>query len=166
MLRKQGDFPNRSVVEYATVLIRVRNDLLPQNLRSYHWEHDDNSMITVGVSPAGRLRGKSIYLDSIELAEQFAAFLHQQFEKRKYKSNYTIEVLVDTTSQGKTVIRWKEFDSRDVRDVHFVKCTHITNSSSGIQHAWHFWYAVVFVLKWHAVTSVLRASPLNWALCA
>ncbi|HHY0535835.1 hypothetical protein NB575_16340, partial [Vibrio parahaemolyticus] len=117
MHRKLGDFPNRSVVEYATVLIRVRNDLLPQNLRSYHWEHDDNSMITVSASPAGRLRGKSIYLDSIELAEQFAAFLHQQFEKRKYKSNYTIEVLVDTTSQGKTVSHWKESDSRDVRDV-------------------------------------------------
>ncbi|MFW1040148.1 hypothetical protein ACEV8B_22385 [Vibrio parahaemolyticus] len=74
-------------------------------------------MITVGVSPSGRLRGKSIYLDSIELAEQFAAYLHQQFEKRKYKSNYTIEVLVDTTSQGKTVSRWKESDSRDVKDV-------------------------------------------------
>ncbi|MDG2565796.1 hypothetical protein P7M21_25565, partial [Vibrio parahaemolyticus] len=26
-------------------------------------------------------------------------------------------------------------------------------------------YALVFVLKCHAVTSVLRASPLNWALC-
>ncbi|MCE9846293.1 DUF3265 domain-containing protein [Vibrio antiquarius] len=24
------------------------------------------------------------------------------------------------------------------------KSTNITNSSSGIQHAWHFWYAVVF----------------------
>ncbi|MEF1193606.1 DUF3265 domain-containing protein, partial [Vibrio parahaemolyticus] len=23
----------------------------------------------------------------------------------------------------------------------------LTNSSSGIQHAWHFWYAVVSVLK-------------------
>ncbi|HHF3067791.1 TPA: hypothetical protein ACPJ09_004558 [Vibrio diabolicus] len=74
-------------------------------------------MITVSVSPAGRLRGKSIYLDSVDLAEQFAAYLHQQFEKRKYKSNYTIEVLVDTTSQGKTVTRWKESDSRDVRNV-------------------------------------------------
>ncbi len=40
----------------------------------------------------------------------------------------------------------------------------LTNSSSGIQHAWHFWYAVVLVLKCHAVTLVLRASPLNWAL--
>ncbi|WP_373273495.1 hypothetical protein, partial [Vibrio parahaemolyticus] len=42
----------------------------------------------------------------------------------------------------------------------------LTNSSRGIQHAWHFWYALVFVLKCHAVTSVLRASPLNWALVA
>jgi len=40
----------------------------------------------------------------------------------------------------------------------------LTNSSSGIQHAWHFWYALVSVLKCHAVASVLRASPLNWAL--
>ncbi len=42
----------------------------------------------------------------------------------------------------------------------------LTNSSSGIQHAWHFWYALVSVLKCHAVASVLRASPLNWALGA
>ncbi|TOG07966.1 DUF3265 domain-containing protein [Vibrio parahaemolyticus] len=25
--------------------------------------------------------------------------------------------------------------------------THITNSSRGIQHAWHFWYALVLVVK-------------------
>ncbi len=42
----------------------------------------------------------------------------------------------------------------------------LTNSSSGIQHAWHFWYALILVLKCHAVTLVLRASPLNWALVA
>ncbi len=42
----------------------------------------------------------------------------------------------------------------------------LTSSSSGIQHAWHFGYALVSVLKCNAVTSVLRASPLNWALVA
>ncbi|EQM04399.1 hypothetical protein D019_2434 [Vibrio parahaemolyticus VP2007-095] len=26
----------------------------------------------------------------------------------------------------------------------------LTNSLRGIQHAWHFWYALVFVLKCHA----------------
>ncbi len=40
----------------------------------------------------------------------------------------------------------------------------LTNSSRGIQHAWHFCYAVVFVLKCNAETWSLRASPLNWAL--
>ncbi len=40
----------------------------------------------------------------------------------------------------------------------------LTNSSRGIQHAWHFCYAVVFVLKCNAETRSLRASPLNWAL--
>ncbi len=40
----------------------------------------------------------------------------------------------------------------------------LTNSSRGIQHAWHFWCALISVLKCHAAASVLRASPLNWAL--
>ncbi len=40
----------------------------------------------------------------------------------------------------------------------------LTNSSSGIQHLWYFWYALVFVLKCYAETWLLRASPLNWAL--
>ncbi|WP_418080802.1 hypothetical protein, partial [Vibrio parahaemolyticus] len=40
----------------------------------------------------------------------------------------------------------------------------LTNSSSGIQHAWHFWYAVVLVLKCNTAAWSLRASPLNWAL--
>ncbi|ODW31071.1 hypothetical protein BBM88_06890, partial [Vibrio parahaemolyticus] len=40
----------------------------------------------------------------------------------------------------------------------------LTNSSSGIQHAWHFWYTVVLVLKCNAGAWSLRASPLNWAL--
>ncbi|KYX31395.1 hypothetical protein AVO50_18340 [Vibrio parahaemolyticus] len=35
-----------------------------------------------------------------------------------------------------------------------------------IQHAWHFWYAVVSVLKCYAVAWPLRASHLNWALVA
>ncbi len=40
----------------------------------------------------------------------------------------------------------------------------LTNSSSGIQHAWHFWYAVISVLKCYAAAWSMRASPLNWAL--
>ncbi|AWG83563.1 hybrid peroxiredoxin hyPrx5 domain protein [Vibrio parahaemolyticus] len=43
---------------------------------------------------------------------------------------------------------------------------YLTNSSRGIQHAWHYWYALVFVLKCNAVAWSLRASPLNWALVA
>ena len=84
MLRQLGDFPNRSFVEYATINVRVKNEFLPKNLRSYHWEHDENSMITLSVSPSGRLRGKSIYLESLELAEEFSGFLHQLFSQRKY----------------------------------------------------------------------------------
>ncbi len=41
----------------------------------------------------------------------------------------------------------------------------ITNNLRVIQHAWHFWYAVVSVLKCNAEALSLRASHLNWALC-
>ncbi|EOE2122066.1 hypothetical protein ACKBNH_004343 [Vibrio vulnificus] len=117
MLRQLGDFPNSSFIEYATINVRVKNEFLPKNLRSYHWEHDENSMITLSVSPAGRLRGKSIYLESLELAEEFASFLHQVFSQRKYRSDYSLEVVVETSSRGKTISRWKTEDSQKVRDV-------------------------------------------------
>ncbi|EHZ2906713.1 hypothetical protein CIR72_RS23240 [Vibrio parahaemolyticus] len=117
MLRQLGDFPNRSFVEYATINVRVKNEFLPKNLRSYHWEDDENSMIKLSVSPSGRLRGKSIYLESLELAEEFSCFLHQLFSQRKYKADYSLEVVVETSSRGKTISRWKAEDSQKVRDV-------------------------------------------------
>lgn len=115
MLRQLGDFPNRSVVEYATINVRVKNEFLPKNLYSYHWEDDENSMITLSVSLNGRLRGKSIYLESLELAEEFSSFLHQVFSQRKYKSDYSLDVVVETSSRGKTISRWKAENSQKVR---------------------------------------------------
>ncbi|HBC3568756.1 DUF3265 domain-containing protein [Vibrio parahaemolyticus] len=35
-----------------------------------------------------------------------------------------------------------------------------------IRHAWHFYYALVSVAKVVCRGLVLRASHLNWALCA
>ncbi len=35
-----------------------------------------------------------------------------------------------------------------------------------IRHAWHFYYALVLVVRWHAGALVLRASHLNKALCS
>ncbi|ELB2761147.1 DUF3265 domain-containing protein [Vibrio alginolyticus] len=40
----------------------------------------------------------------------------------------------------------------------------MTNCSRGIRNAWHFYYALIFVFKVVAVTSVLRCSPLSRAL--
>ncbi|EJC6932462.1 DUF3265 domain-containing protein [Vibrio parahaemolyticus] len=34
-----------------------------------------------------------------------------------------------------------------------------------IRHAWHFYYALVLVIKVACGSIVLRASHLNWALC-
>ncbi|MUK79121.1 hypothetical protein GNP84_19810 [Aliivibrio fischeri] len=115
MLRQLGDFPNKRVVEYATINVHIKNGLLPINLRSYHWEHDENSMVTVSVSPTGRLREKSIYLESLELAEEFSVYLHKQFSQRKYKLDYSLEVIVETSSRGKSISRWKTNDSQEVK---------------------------------------------------
>ncbi|ELY1990537.1 DUF3265 domain-containing protein, partial [Vibrio harveyi] len=41
----------------------------------------------------------------------------------------------------------------------------ITNCLRGIRNAWHYYYALVLVIKVVCATSVLRCSPLNRALC-
>ncbi|HAS8313071.1 TPA: DUF2806 domain-containing protein [Vibrio vulnificus] len=41
----------------------------------------------------------------------------------------------------------------------------LTKCSRGIRNAWHLHYALSFVFKVVAATSVLRRSPLNMALC-
>ncbi|EIE1228004.1 DUF3265 domain-containing protein [Vibrio vulnificus] len=45
------------------------------------------------------------------------------------------------------------------------KRTYITNNLRVIRHAWHFYYALVLVIKVVCGSIVLRASHLNWALC-
>lgn len=114
MLRSAGDFKNSSIVEYATIVISIRNHLLPKNLQSNHYEHDENSEIKVSVSPKGRLQNKPIYLESLELAQRFVQKLHVDFKKRKYKDCYKISVEVQKASSPKLVSRWKIEDSQAV----------------------------------------------------
>ncbi|EHZ2647958.1 DUF3265 domain-containing protein [Vibrio parahaemolyticus] len=42
----------------------------------------------------------------------------------------------------------------------------LTNNLRVIRHAWHFYYALVLVVKVVCGSIVLRASHLNWALVA
>ncbi|EID4421336.1 DUF3265 domain-containing protein [Vibrio vulnificus] len=41
---------------------------------------------------------------------------------------------------------------------------HITNALRRIRNAWHFCYALVFVIMVVCENTALRCSPLNWAL--
>ncbi|ENK1947580.1 DUF3265 domain-containing protein [Vibrio cholerae] len=51
------------------------------------------------------------------------------------------------------------------RNVYCIACGHrLTKCSRGIRNAWHFYHALIFVIKVVAATSVLRRSPLNMAL--
>ncbi len=42
----------------------------------------------------------------------------------------------------------------------------LTNNLRVIRHAWHFYYALILVVKVVCGSIVLRASHLNWALYA
>lgn len=105
-LRSAGDFPNKSVVEYATVRVEIPHRLIPSNLRNPHYRDED---IVVGLyaSPTGRLSYKTLYLDSIELADRFAAHLHQAFQSRPYANDFALKVEVIITTQKVTATKGK-----------------------------------------------------------
>ncbi|MFK8400040.1 hypothetical protein M2D07_016175 [Pseudomonas sp. BGr12] len=114
-LRSAGDFPNKSVVEYATVRVEIPHRLVPSNLRNPHYRDED---IVAGLyaSPTGRLSYKTLYLDSIELAERFAEYLHQTFQSRPYANEYALKVEVITTTQKVTATRGKAKHSAAVAE--------------------------------------------------
>nr|WP_229652253.1 DUF3265 domain-containing protein [Vibrio parahaemolyticus] len=46
------------------------------------------------------------------------------------------------------------------------KTINLTNASRRIRNAWHFYYALILVIKVVCGNTVLRCSPLKRALCA
>ncbi|NOJ25724.1 hypothetical protein [Vibrio coralliilyticus] len=117
MLRKAGDFPNRDVVEYATLVVQIPNSALPINLQEFEWWADEGTMIELSVSPNGRLRGKACYIESIELAEAFEQHIRKLFSNRPYKELYKLKIEVRTSTRNKTVTRWKSQDSKAIKKV-------------------------------------------------
>ncbi|EGR2045588.1 hypothetical protein ACX06_21090 [Vibrio parahaemolyticus] len=99
---------------YTTIHVWVENALLPLNLQSHHWEDSEQSEVKLSVSPKGRLRSKPIYLESIELAVDFAEYLKPIFAKRTYREAYRIELETVPTTQSMRIQRWKEADSKEV----------------------------------------------------
>jgi hypothetical protein len=96
LLREAGQFPNRSTVEYATIRAQLPNRLLPSNLHLP--DIADDELISLYVSPSGRLTSKTLFLNSFELAQQFMSLLHKVFEKRPYAEEYNLKIEVATTS--------------------------------------------------------------------
>lgn len=115
-LRSQADFPNKRVVEYATVLVGLAHRLLSQNLQNPYCEPQD---IVPGLyaSAAGRLTYKILYLDDLALAHAFAAYLDKVFQDRRYAGQYTLRVEVVTTTQTVTATKMRARCSAAVREV-------------------------------------------------
>lgn len=105
-LRNAGDFKNKSVVEYATIRVELPHRLVPSNLQDGHYRNDD---IVKGLyaTPAGRLSYKTLYLDSLELAERFAAHLNRLFKNRPYASEFELKLEILTTTQTVTATKGK-----------------------------------------------------------
>lgn len=100
--------------EYITIFVSLPNGLIPQNLRESTVGLE--SIGRMGISPNGRLRYRHLFLDSIELANEFVEYLHGIFKKRKYKNDYKIEIMTRIGSPKMTV-RYKKRDSDLVRIV-------------------------------------------------
>ncbi|MDU8358422.1 hypothetical protein [Pseudomonas syringae group sp. J309-1] len=103
-LRKAGDFPNKSVVEYATIKVEIPHRLVPINLRNEHYE-DEDLVKDLSVSPTGRLSYKTLYLDSKDLAEQLAERLADLFKSRPYRDHYSLAVSVERTTMTVTATK-------------------------------------------------------------
>lgn len=103
MLRSAGDFPNKTVVEYATVAAKLLHRDLPSNLQDKHCT--DESMVSLSFSPTGRLTYKELFLDSIELANAFAEHLKTLVDKRSYNVEISVSVQTSTWTKRTTAKR-------------------------------------------------------------
>ena len=103
MLRSAGDFPNKTVVEYATVAAKLLHRDLPSNLQDKHCT--DESMVSLSFSPTGRLTYKELFLDSVELANAFAEHLKTLVDKRSYNVEISVSVQTSTWTKRTTAKR-------------------------------------------------------------
>ncbi|MDH4555750.1 hypothetical protein E8F11_11300 [Pseudomonas sp. BN417] len=116
LLREVGDFPNKSVVEYATIRAEIPHRLVPSNLQNPHYR-DDDIVQGLYVSPVGRLSYKTLYLNSGELAEQFIVYLCSVFKNRPYAKDYRLKLEVITTTQKVTATKGKLKHSAQVKEI-------------------------------------------------
>ncbi len=117
LLREAGGFPNRSVVEYATIKVRLPHGALPTNLQEHGHCVADDEIATVYVSPKGRLTHTPTYLNQQTLADAFCAHLRRVFTKRSYSHCYIMEVEIGTSTWTKRITKAKEKDSAAVKAV-------------------------------------------------
>ncbi|MNR55714.1 hypothetical protein D3C85_1761440 [compost metagenome] len=80
-----------------------------------HYRDDD---IVQGLypSPAGRLSYKTLYLNSLELAESFVEYLHSLFKNRPYANSYNLKIEVKTTTEKVTATKGKTKHSAQVKE--------------------------------------------------
>lgn len=117
LLRNAGDFPNDRVVEYATIKISIPNGKLPFTLKIHDYGVNEDTYIDLCISPKGRLTRTEIILESVSLAEQFMRHAVGQIIGRSYENDYSIELLVLTSTNTARVTKQKAKDSLAVRQI-------------------------------------------------
>lgn len=117
LLRSAGDFPNVRVVEYATVKITIPNGKLPNALKLQDYGINEDTPIDLCISPKGRLTRTEIALESISLAKQFIRHITGQLIGRSYENDYSIELLVLTSTHTARITKRKAKDSLVVKQI-------------------------------------------------
>jgi hypothetical protein len=106
LLRQAGEFSNKASVEFATIKVEIPHRLIPSNMTNPFYS-DDDTVQGLYVTPTGRLTYKTLYLNSVELAERFTEHLHKIFAVRPYSSEYRLVMTVQTTTMTVTATKGK-----------------------------------------------------------
>jgi hypothetical protein len=117
LLRNAGDFPSDRVVEYATIKISIPNGKLPNTLKMQDYGVNEDTPIDLCISPKGRLTRTEIVLESVSLAEQFMRHTTDQMIGRSYENDYSIELLVLTSTHTARITKRKAKDSLAVKEI-------------------------------------------------
>lgn len=103
-----------NLIENIHVRLEVKHKYLPIKLQEYL--ADDEHYVSIGLSPALRLRRRQLYITSPELAVKFVKYFEENISHRKFKSDYRLALIVDNKKLGKHETRWQKEDMRKITE--------------------------------------------------
>ncbi|OLQ90108.1 hypothetical protein BIY22_03630 [Vibrio panuliri] len=120
-LKHAGEFLNPALVEYAVISITMPDGYVPRHHRLIDYGVPKEAIRHLSVTSRGRLTLESgCYIESIELAEQFAEKLTVLFSKRHYRYVYKMKIEINVSDRTNFTTTKKTKDSEAIKK--FIHC--------------------------------------------